>query len=245
MKKLIGLAIMLIFMFFPLSAQKNKDVLYLKNGSSIYGKLLEVTDSIYKIKTPDGSIFIFSSAEVKKFSNEMPPFDGRKKSGFGFVMEAGLLIGAQSSDYKAPFSFNFLVNMTSNTQNIFGLGSGVEFLGQSFTPIFIEYKYLFSDRKTTPFIFFRGGKLFHLNGDFQHTDYVPPQTNNGRSYDGGGSFTCGTGISWAKDDGETYLSFAYRNVHTSYTDDFSNPQQVKYTYKNSYNRLEIKFGFRF
>ena len=38
-----------------------------------------------------------------------------------------------------------------------------------------------------------------------------------RIYKGGGSFTFGTGISWAKEDYETYLSFAYRYAHTSYT----------------------------
>jgi len=181
--------------------------------------------------------------EVEKFVNERPLFEGRKKNGLGFVLEAGFLVGAQSSDYKAPFSFNFMGNVTNNTKNVFGLGSGVEYLGQPFTPVFLEYKYLFSDRKTTPFIFIRGGKLFHLKGDAQSTDNANPQNDYEKSYDGGGSFTIGTGISWAKDDNETYLSFAYRNVHTSYSQKNYNNQSAEY--KNSYNRLEIKFGFRF
>jgi len=244
MKKLLVSAIILIFIIFPLMAQKTKDVLYLKNGSIIYGKLMEVSDNQYKIKTSDGSIFIFSTPEVEKFVNERSQFDGRKKGGLGFVLEAGVLIGSQSSNYKAPFSFNLLANITSNTKNIFGLGSGVEYLGQPFTPIFVEYKYLFSDKKTTPFLFFRGGNLFHLNGDANNSDnttFNPYDTK--RDYRGGGSFTIGTGISWAYDDSETYLSFAYRNAHTSYTEKNYNAQSV--TYRNSYNRLEIKFGFRF
>jgi hypothetical protein len=243
MKKLIAFVIMLIFILFPIAAQKTKDVLYLKNGSTIYCKLMEVTDSQYKIKTSDGSIFIYSLPEVEKFVNEIPQFEGRKKSGLGFVLEAGFLVGAQSSEYKTPFSFNFLLNTTVNTKNIFGLGSGVEYLGQPFTPIFLEYKYLFSDRKTTPFFFVRGGKLFHLKGDEQNTDSTYPQYNEVKSYDGGGTFTLGTGISWANEDSETYLSFAYRNVHTSYTQTNYNNQEA--TYKNTYNRLEVKFGFRF
>ena len=243
MKKYFVIAIMLIFIIFPLSAQKTKDVLYLKNGSIIYGKLLEATDSLYKIRIYDGSIFIYPSHEVEKFVNEMPLYEGRKKSGLGFVVEAGVLAGAQSSDYKTPFSFNFLANITSNTRNIYGLGSGVEYLGQPFMPVFIEYKFLFSDRKTTPFIFLRGGKLFHLNGDAQNSDYINPQNSYKISYEGGGSFTIGTGISWVRDYSETYLSFAYRNVHTSYSQNNYNNQPV--TYKTSYNRLEIKLGLRF
>jgi hypothetical protein len=53
----------------------------------------------------------------------------------------------------------------------------------------------------------------------------------------------GTGISWAKEDMETYLSFAYRYAQTSYKQ--NNYNDIIYTYKNNYNRLEIKFGFKF
>ena len=49
----------------------------------------------------------FSAAEVDKFVNETPLYDGRKKRGLGFALEAGFLIGSQSSDYRAPFSFNY------------------------------------------------------------------------------------------------------------------------------------------
>jgi len=120
---------MLIITIFSLSAQKKRDILYLKNGSIIYGKLLEVNNNQYKIKTTDGSIFIFSSTEVEKFENETPVFDGRKKSGLGFALEGGFLVGPQNSDYKNPFSFNVLGNITAKTRNIFSIGSGVEYLG--------------------------------------------------------------------------------------------------------------------
>ncbi len=243
MKKLLLLVIILIFTVITVSAQKKKDVLYLKNGSIIYGKLMEANDNQYTIKTPDGSIFIFSSTEVVKFVNETPQYDGRKKRGAGFAMEGGFLVGAQSSQYKAPFSFNIIGNMTLNTRNIFGIGSGVEYLGQPFTPLFLEYKYLFSDKKTTPFIFFRGGRLFHLREESKTDYYTYPQYNYTKSYSGGGTFTLGTGISWAKEYGETYLSFAYRNAHTSYSQ--NNNNQVRETFRFDYNRLEIKFGFRF
>lgn len=243
MKKLSSLVIMLIITVITLSAQKKKDVLYLKNGSIIYGKLMEANDNQYTIKTPDGSIFIFSSTEVVKFVNETPLYDGRKKRGVGFALEGGFLVGAQSSQYKAPFSFNIIGNVTTNTRNIFGIGSGIEYLGQPFTPLFLEYKYLFSDKKATPFIFFRGGRLFNLHDENKTDYYTYPQYNYDKSYSGGGTFTIGTGISWAKEDGETYLSFAYRNAHTSYSQ--NNYNHVPETYRSAYNRLEIKFGFKF
>lgn len=247
MKKHLAFVIMLIFILFPLAAQKTKDHLYLKNGSMIIGKLIEINADQYKIQTADGSIFIFASQEVEKFSKESPFFDGRKTKGFGFSLEAGLLAGAQHTKYSAPFSFNFLAGITCKTKNMISLGSGVEFIGVPFNPLFIEYRYIFSDRKTTPFIFARGGALLHIGGDEPESDYYNNNDNNPFNYRGGGSFALGSGISWAKEDYETYLSFAYRYAHTSYQSKVYSQGNITYnvTYKNSLNRLEIKFGFRF
>jgi hypothetical protein len=157
-------------------------------------------------------------------------------------MEAGLLAGAQNTDYSAPFSFNFLAGVTSNTVNIISVGSGVEFIGMPFTPVFLEYKRLIYDRKTTPFIFVRGGALVQLGGSDSET-YSTNYNYEPFNYKGGGSFAFGSGISWAKTDYETYLSFGYRYVHTSYQKKEYN--SVTSTYQNSLNRLEIKFGYRF
>ena len=78
MKKNIILLITLIITGNQLSAQKLKDVLYLKNGSIINGTLMEITDNQYKLRTSDGSLFIFNSGDVDKYSKEAPAYDGRK-----------------------------------------------------------------------------------------------------------------------------------------------------------------------
>ncbi len=230
----------LIFITLTLSAQKTKDVLYLKNGSIIFGKLIEISEDQYRIETYDGSIFIYKSSEVEKFAKETANFNGRKQSGFGFSLEAGLLAGAQHTQYTTPFSFNFLAGLTYNTKYLISIGSGVEFIGQTYTPLFLEYKYLFHDKKTTPFIFMRGGALLHIESDEQTNNYNEYTPFN---YKGGTSLTIGSGISWAKEGYETYLSFAYRYAHTSYQQREYNQGIV--TYNSTLNRLEIKFGFRF
>lgn len=241
MKKHLIILIVLTIIALPMSGQRTKDAVYLKNGSVIYGKLLEISENKYKIQTSDGSLFNFSSDEVDKFLKESPHFDGRKTNGAGFALESGLLIGSQNSNFSAPFSFNIIVNYTNLTKNVFGIGSGVEFMGSTFSPVFFEYKRLFNDRKTAPFVFFRGGGLFHTGGDIEDDPYN--QYNYAKDYRGGISLGMGTGISWAKEDLETYLSFAYRYAQTSYKQ--RNYNDIIYTYKNNYNRLEIKFGFKF
>ena len=241
MKKQFVIILLLALIVWPAFSQKSKDAVYLKNGSIIYGKLLEISDNVYKIQTSDGSLFNFSSDEVEKFVKETPRFESRKTSGPGFALEGGLLVGSQSSEVSAPFSFNIILNLTSSTKNIFGIGSGVEFLGSTFSPVFIEVKRLLNDKKTAPFVFMRGGALIHTGGNDDEDPYNPYYYR--RSYKGGGTFLIGTGISWAKEDIEAYLSFGYRYAQTSYKQ--GNYNDVIYTYKNNYNRLEIKFGFKF
>jgi hypothetical protein len=241
MKKLMVLFIMLTIITLPLSAQRTKDALYLKNGSIIYGKLLEVSENNYRIQTSDGSLFNYRSDEVAKFIKESPQVVGRRSDGVGMALEAGLLIGSQSSELEAPFSFNILVNYTAGTKNILGIGSGVEYLGSTFSPLFLEYKRLFNEKRATPFVFFRGGALIHTGGDEESDPYN--QYYYPKDYKGGASLGIGTGISWAREDMETYLSFAYRYAQTSYKQ--KSYDDVTYTYETNYNRLELKFGFKF
>src|SRR5512133_887193 len=104
MKKNLLFGILLVLIILPAHSQKSKDVLYLKNGSIIYGKLLEISGEQYKMQTSDGSILIYPISEVDKFSNEKPFFEGRKSNGFTLSLESGLLAGSQDTKYFAPFS---------------------------------------------------------------------------------------------------------------------------------------------
>jgi len=234
---------MLIIILHTLSAQKSNDVLYLKNGNQVFGKLIEITDNKYKILTAEGKVSIIQGTEIEKYVNATAISDTVKKSNIVIAFEAGVLAGAQSSKYDAAFSFSILGSLVQNRSNRLSLGAGVEYLGQAYMPIFLEYKLNLAEKKTTPFVFIRGGNLFHLNGDFERTDQVSPAYNVPMSYKGGFSLAIGTGITWVRDGYESYLTFAYRNAHTSYEEkDYTT--QI-YTYKTVYNRLEIKYGFRF
>ncbi len=241
MKKNLIIIILLTIISLEVPAQKVKDALYLKNGSIIYGRLMEINTDLYKIQTNDGSLFIFPVSEVEKFVKEVPDVSSRKEEGLGLSLEAGLLVGSQNTDYKAPFSFNILASYTLGTKNIFSIGSGVEFLGVSYTPLYGEYKFLVNSKRATPFFFVRAGGLFHLGAEKEGNDQY--NQYNKKDFRGGPSFTAGTGISWAKEDIEPFLSFAYRYTTTGYTQ--TNYNNVDYEYETNYNRLEIKFGFRF
>jgi hypothetical protein len=243
MKKLIVLPIIFIFIALQLSAQKSRDVIYLKNGSIIYGTLTEIFQGQYKIKGTDGSLFIFNADEVERYAKESEGFEGRKRGGLGFSLEGGFLVGAQSTEYDAPFSFNSVISYTTDTKNLLGIGTGAEFLGKTYTPLFFEYRRLFRDTKASPFLFFRSGVMLYLGKDDDSYNNYYPQYYLVKDYSGGATVTAGCGISWAGQEVETYLSFAYRYAQTSYVQ--SEYSQHDVTYKNNFNRLEIKFGFKF
>lgn len=242
MKKPLFFIITLIIISIQSYSQKSKDVLYLKNGSVIHGTLIELTNDQYKIQTSDGSLFIFTAGEVAKYLRSLGGSDESKKEWFGLSLEAGFLVGSQSSRYDHPFSFNLIADYNIDRKNTFGIGSGIEFIGQAFSPVFLEYRHLIFDRTTTPYFFFRGGALMHLG-----SDDVPgngsPQYNVPGNYKGGVSLSVGTGITWVKENLTTYLSFAYRYLQTSYKETTYNTGDI--IYKDYYNRLEIKLGFKF
>jgi hypothetical protein len=243
MKKPIILFFLLFSICSYLYSQDTKDILFLKNGNIIYGSVFDITDTLVKIRTSDQSVYVFKGSQVEKFIRSAQDIPERKAKGAGFSFETGFLIGSPHSQYVLPFSFNAILNFTIAKRNIFGIGSGVEFIGQTFTPLFAEYKYLLTEKRTTPFIFVRGGGLFYISNNEEASTDTYPQYNYPVHYKGGGSFTLGTGISWVKQDFETYLTFAYRHARTSYEEE--SYLHLFTAYKNNYNRLELKFGFKF
>jgi len=243
MKKTISIIIIIASCLFTANAQKKRDALYLKNGSVIYGDLVEVSNSTYKIMTSDGSLFVYREDEIDRYQKEDNRVSGLKESNVGVGMEAGFLVGSQSSSYVAPFSFTAQVAYRPGAVHSIAAGSGVEFLGVSYMPLFLEYKYHLTNNPVSPFLFFRGGLLAYLGGAGNDNSYDYYSYYEERDYKGGPSFAAGTGITWHKESFDMNLSFAFRYARTSYTyeDYYSTPT----TYETNWRRLEVKFGFGF
>ncbi len=71
MKKSILLFVIFSVWTTLLVAQNYQEVLYLKNGSMIRGVVIEqIPDESCKIKTSDGSIFVYSWSEISKIAKE-------------------------------------------------------------------------------------------------------------------------------------------------------------------------------
>jgi hypothetical protein len=240
MKKTLILLITLVFLSLQMQAQKGNDVLYLKNGSIVYGKLIEVVDNQYKIKTDDGLIFSFSSEEVEKFILGLPS-ESKKvaikdPNGFGIGLESGFLIGSGNENFFLLFSFNPMITYTVNTRHTFSFVTGIELFDQFHIPAFLEYKYNLFKKDVSPFLYARGGGLISLGGG-----------DSQEYYKGGWSCGAGAGLRWPIAGFESYIKFGYRyglTVHIR-EETYVGTSLRETTFHNNFYRLEMKWGFKF
>ena len=251
MKNSIILTAILLILSASAFSQKNKDALFLKNGSQIFGKMEQLGGNKFALRTSDGSLFVFDSTEVDHFVIHDNASVARKKQGFGLGTEIGFLAGPQNSQYPAPFSFGFSTSYTFGTRYMAEAGSGLEFIGHSYMPFYGGFRYYFRESRTAPFIFGRAGYMVMISENEGETVYYPLLSSyyppnywyTDDRYNGGPTFTVGMGASFAISDMETYMSFAYRHFSTNEIVSTSTSQTEKFFYY--YNRLEIKFGIRF
>jgi hypothetical protein len=243
MKKLITTTLILALISLTAAAQKNLDILYLKNGAKIFGTLEGISDNQYKIRVNDSTLFSYPMDEVEKYSREKNIYKGRRDNGLGFSLEGGILLGAQTVAYETAFSFNAEIHFAVNTTNVFGFGSGVEYLGKAYTPLFLEYRLILKASGPSPYFFARAGGMAYFGANDNITYTYDPKYYLRKDYTGGAMFSIGTGVSWAGNGVETNLSFAYRYARTGYVQSEYNHADVTYT--TNYNRLEVKLGFRF
>lgn len=252
MKKPFIITVILLIISVNSFSQKNKDALFLKNGSQIFGKMEQVSGDKISLRTSDGSLFVFDSTDVDHFVIHDNSSVLRKKQGFGIGTEIGFLAGPQNSQYPAPFSFGFSAGYTFGTRYMAEAGSGLEFIGHSYMPLYGGFRYCFREGRTAPFIFGRAGYMVMISENEEETVYYPLWSSyyppdywytDDREYKGGPTVTAGMGASFAISDMEAYMSFAYRHFSTKEIVTTSTSQTESFYYY--YNRLEIKFGFRF
>jgi hypothetical protein len=163
MKKLVMAFLVLIFSVITAYVQSSaSDVLYLKNGSIIKGTIVELeVNSTVKIRTSDGSIFVYPMSEVQKIvkteSDESPRVETNqrrrqetpvpvqpKQEGTRFELRGGLFLSLQSwnklqnvppfltsDDSKMGFGLMGLIAGGANFGNGLYLGAGPN-LGYNF-----------------------------------------------------------------------------------------------------------------
>jgi len=152
-----------------LSAQQTNKI-YLKNGSEINGVILEqVPGKSIKIKTRDGSVFVYDMSEVDHIGqSEQSPTSGsdlqqQKHRGLDLTIGVGPTFGLQKGGGTA-FMADLEVGKKFSKNVYAGLGGGViTGGGQTNFPVFAAFRYYapLENSKLTPMFSLRGGYEFY------------------------------------------------------------------------------------
>lgn len=173
MRKTFFVVMMLFGISLFVQAQGYVDVVYLKNGSIIRGHVIEqVPDEELKIKTYDGSLFIYRMDEVERIVKEGGTFRrrvGRVSNKLDLRGYKGF-VDVGYSFANADFDF-FEITTTHGYQfnnHIFaGGGIGFQYFSDpdyKIVPIYANFRFNFLNAKVTPYADLRtGGTL----GDYE------------------------------------------------------------------------------
>jgi hypothetical protein len=214
----------------PVFAQKAPDdVLYLRNGWVLRGKLLTAEENSVRMETHDKNIFVFPLAEVSRTTQE-PPIrrsEVRYKSrGFAHFTEFGALGAANRASNAittSAFSLQTVNGYKFNTYFFAGVGVGIDlFAIQNIAPVFLSLRGDFTDKGSViPYYFLDGG--YGFNATINDSDSV--------RYTGGETFGGGIG-----------LKLLYQG-NAAFT--FSTGYRYQQAAPNFPQRLTIRIGFSF
>jgi hypothetical protein len=248
MKKLALVFIALLFLTNLSFARKGKkDVVYLKNGSIVYGQIISSLPSgQVKIKTRDNSLWVFEPTQIDSISqsdNEIQQIP----LGYFNLTETGILTGNSNNKYSSPFSLMNISGWQFKNSFSVGLGTGVEFFSETYLPVVADFRYYLNRQRVNPFIGLQGGYSFALdNPDKQYVYGYSDlwQTQNGRNLSmkakGGFLLNPSVGICTSLNDNLALtLSAGYRIMRHRYC------REDDYKIDIDYNRLSLKIGLIF
>lgn len=239
-----------------LFAQAEKGYVYLKNGTVLKGKY-QYSSDFNKLKMESaGNLWVFDATEVDSISSKrakpINTFEAEKSNSLFFLRtEIGVLIGNSDNSQSAPFSFTSSLNYSIVPKFSAGVGVGLEFLKESYMPVFINLEYKFRNSYSTPYLFLKGGYQVPLeeSREVYYSDYQPWSSSiwpgsysSQNNMDTKGGFLINPGIGYQRMFSQGFgMSFAFgyqfHRLHYSGDND--------YGLDIDYNRLTMKLGIIF
>ncbi len=243
MKKLVLSAIFLLLIA-GVYAQK-REIIYLKGGSVIKGRLMQVDDQ--KVAVHSGrNIWYFDDSEIDTITSVRNPFTTTGDGNMTFFIKAsgGVLTGSSDNVKDTPFSFDASFNIRAASKFYTGIGAGIDFLEESYMPVFLNLEYHFRESQFTPFIGLQAGYMVPLEGEIPtYYDYYYGGYGYGsQSLDnnGGPMFNPSFGfVSHINENLGWTISFGYRYHQVNFKG------EEHYQLETTYNRFSIKVGIIF
>ena len=161
------------------SAQSQRETVYLHNGSVIKGEVIEaVPGESIKVKTADGSIFVYDMADVERIAKEQEAdgyVAGNSRGGhrgLDFTVDVGYGISTQGGSGIITTGIGLGKRFTKNFY--FGLGTGAYISpdgGNPLVPVTADFKALFpvGRARIAPGGLLRMGYVFNTEGDHTYS----------------------------------------------------------------------------
>jgi hypothetical protein len=234
-----------IFFSGRLLAQKTEDVVYLRNGSIIHGKI--VTDSLgtsVKILSHSGDTWAFRQEEIDSVSR-IKPFEYKallfNKKGFEVGTNAELMVRSGSNAIGNAIVPGLTLQMGYRFNNYLSAGAltGIEFYDFMEIPVAAELSFRASNQALSPIIFIRSGYSFPAEkrpDDYQY------------SYDsfGGYNFGAGLGVERIINENTSFVftfGYHYQELNYHLTPLYQWIQERDRT--EAYSRLRLTIGYVF
>lgn len=209
---------MLCCVVFIQAQNQSTETVYLKNGSIIKGKVVEmIPDKQIKVKTTDGSLFVYTMDEIEKITKEEKRHssfktftdDAYETSGFKGIVELGYVAG----NFSAP-EFSLSVGYQINPYFSIGPGAGIQYLieaGIVAIPIFADLRGCLFLGKISPFVSLKMGyeKLIdvgYVDGGFYCNPSIGAKvmTTKRQAINFGLGLTTFSPKGWSKEMGTTF-----------------------------------------
>jgi len=232
---LLAFYLLLISSFGLAQGKGRQDVVYVKNHWVLRGKLLDSADSVVRIQTQDGNIFVFRRAEIEKITSEVSwDRSAGARKGFHNFTELGPLIAGKTTINgvtTAAFSFQTFLGYTLKSWLIPGLGAGADlYATETILPLFASLR---GDLSRS------GGIIPFYFGDVGYGANITQHSSEGQQFSGGLLYAAGAGVKIPFNRGAGFLlSLGYRYQGTSYI--LNSVRQDM-----DYRRLALRAGFYF
>ena len=227
-------------------AQNEKVRVYLKNGSTFSGKIMEPgTPDVFKMKSRN-NVLVFPQSDVdtvlfRKIQKTQTLVDVP----WFFKVDGGVLPGNAENEESAPQFFHGSFNY-GLTGNLFaGGGTGVEYyMEQTFIPVFANFEFKFRQTRFSPHLFLKAGYLFP--GEVQQPSDLY-DSNDSRNLPpkylkASGGFLLNPGFGFTSMFGSN-LGFSMAAGYRHHVLNYSGKEE--YELEQRYNRISLSLGLIF
>jgi hypothetical protein len=237
-----------------LAQKRTEDVVRLKNGSIIRGKILNTqADTVVRVETEGRNVWVFSVADVRNITEEPIPRAEFSQKGYVFALEMGVLSGRTRqttwgwgwpNTQSVPvnnFTFQVINGYQFNQYLALGAGLGIDaYNGAAITPLYLRVNGDVLPHRITPVYLLDAGYGFYSSVFNAET------TNNQSRYRGGIMLNPAIGVRVHAGKHSSFLmSLGYRLQKYYVTTPVGGTPGDRTEDTHTLNRLSIRAGFTF